>query len=92
MSLEGISQICRRRVTIEGAQNPNQILDAQIMASVDKQLASKGLTKTDGDNADLNIGANRLEFTPTTGRTGVLSEIASAVDEARTCCTRKRTS
>jgi hypothetical protein len=43
-------------VTIEGAQYPNQILDAQIKASVDKQLASKGMTKTDGDNADLDIG------------------------------------
>jgi hypothetical protein len=43
-------------VTIEGAQYPNQILDAQIKASVDKELASKGLTKTDGDNADLNLG------------------------------------
>ena len=32
-------------VTIEGAEYPNQILDAQIKASVDKQLASKGLTK-----------------------------------------------
>jgi len=43
-------------VTIEGAEYPNQILDAQIKASVDKQLASKGLTKTDVDNADLHIG------------------------------------
>ena len=43
-------------VTIEGAEYPNQILDAQIKASVDKQLASKGLTKTDSDNADLHIG------------------------------------
>jgi Domain of unknown function (DUF4136) len=43
-------------VTIEGAAQPNQIVDAQIKTSIDSQLAAKGLTKTDGDNADLFIG------------------------------------
>jgi uncharacterized protein DUF4136 len=43
-------------VTIEDATQPNQILDAQIKASIDSQLAAKGLTKTDADNADLYIG------------------------------------
>jgi Domain of unknown function (DUF4136) len=43
-------------VTIEGATQPNQIVDAQIKTSIDSQLASKGLTKTDTDNADLYIG------------------------------------
>ncbi len=43
-------------VTIEGATYPNQIVDAQIKQSVDSQLATKGLTKTDGDKADLLIG------------------------------------
>jgi hypothetical protein len=43
-------------VTIEGATQPNQILDAQIKASIDSQLATKGLTKTDSDKADLYIG------------------------------------
>jgi hypothetical protein len=43
-------------VTIEGATQPNQILDAQIKASIDSQLAAKGLTKTDADSADLYIG------------------------------------
>jgi hypothetical protein len=43
-------------VTIEGAVQPNQILDAQIKASIDSLLASKGLTKTDGDKAELLIG------------------------------------
>ena len=43
-------------VTIEGATYPNQILDAQIKQSIDSQLAAKGLTKTDGDKADLHIG------------------------------------
>ena len=42
-------------VTVDGAQYPNQILDAQIKASIDKQLATKGLTKTDSDNADLDL-------------------------------------
>jgi Domain of unknown function (DUF4136) len=43
-------------VTIPGAEQPNQIVDAQIKQSVDSQLASKGLTKTDSDTADLYIG------------------------------------
>jgi len=43
-------------VTIEGGAHPNQIVDAQIKQSVDSQLASKGLTKTDSDKADLYIG------------------------------------
>jgi hypothetical protein len=43
-------------VTIQGATYPNQIVDAQIKNSIDSQLAAKGLTKTDGDKADLYIG------------------------------------
>ncbi len=43
-------------VLIEGASHPNQIADAEIKQSVDSQLASKGLTKTDGDKADLYVG------------------------------------
>ena len=42
-------------VTVEGAKYPNQIVDQQIKNSIDAQLAAKGLTKTDGDNADLHI-------------------------------------
>jgi len=43
-------------VPIEGGSHPNQIADAQIKSSVDSQLTGKGLTKTDGDKADLLIG------------------------------------
>jgi len=43
-------------VTIEGGGHPNQIVDAQIKQAVDSQLASKGLTKTDSDNADMYVG------------------------------------
>ncbi|SRR6266481_5145555 len=43
-------------VPITGATTPNQILDAQIKGSIDSQLAAKGLTKTDGEQADLLIG------------------------------------
>ena len=43
-------------VTIEGAKYPNQIVDAQIKEAVDSQLATKGLTKTTGDKADLYVG------------------------------------
>jgi len=42
--------------TIEGAQHPNQIVDAQIKQAIDAQLANKGLTKTTGDTADLLVG------------------------------------
>jgi Domain of unknown function (DUF4136) len=43
-------------VAIDGAVQPNQIVDAQIKQSIDSQLAGKGLTKTDGENAGLLIG------------------------------------
>jgi hypothetical protein len=43
-------------VAIEGASHPNQIIDAEIKQSVDSQLATKGLTKTDSDKADLYVG------------------------------------
>jgi hypothetical protein len=41
-------------VSIEG--NSEQSVDAQIKQSVDSQLGSKGLTKTDSDKADLYVG------------------------------------
>ena len=43
-------------VVIEGAEQPNQIVDAQIRQAIDAQLAAKGLTKVDGDKADLYVG------------------------------------
>ncbi len=43
-------------VSIEGGAHPNQIMDAEIKQAVDSQLASKGLTKTDGETADLFVG------------------------------------
>lgn len=42
-------------VNIEGGAHPNQIMDQEIKPSIDSQLASKGLTKTDND-ADLYVG------------------------------------
>ena len=39
-----------------GGAHPDQIMDAEIKQSVDSQMASKGLTKTDSDKADLYIG------------------------------------
>jgi hypothetical protein len=42
-------------VTVQGAQYPNQIVDQEIKQAVDSQLAAKGLTKTDADNADLYV-------------------------------------
>jgi Domain of unknown function (DUF4136) len=43
-------------VTIAGAAQPNQIVDAEIKQSIDQQLAAKGLTKATGDKADLYVG------------------------------------
>lgn len=43
-------------VSIEGGAHPNQIMDAEIKQAVDSQLASKGLTKTEAERADLLVG------------------------------------
>lgn len=45
-----------RWVKIEGVQTPDDITDAQIKQAIDAQLALKGLTKTDAENADVFIG------------------------------------
>lgn len=42
-------------VTIKGAQSVNSIVDQNIKDAIDAQLASKGLTKTEGDNADVLV-------------------------------------
>jgi len=42
-------------VVIKDAQQPDDITDKQIKASIDAQLSTKGLSKTDGDNADLYL-------------------------------------
>ena len=42
-------------VRVPNAQYPNQILDGQIMQSIDAQLGLKGLSKTEGDTADLYV-------------------------------------
>jgi hypothetical protein len=36
--------------------HPNQIVQQEIKQAIDGQLAEKGLTKTDGDKADLYVG------------------------------------
>src|SRR5215471_15194059 len=43
-------------VDIKNAQKPDELTDNQIKQSIDAQLATKGLTKTDSDTADLYIG------------------------------------
>ena len=42
-------------VKVEKAHYPNQLLDEQIMASIDRQLAQKGLTKTTEGIPDLVV-------------------------------------
>jgi hypothetical protein len=42
-------------VRVPGATYPDDILDGQIKQAIDTQLSMKGLTKTDGDTADLYI-------------------------------------
>jgi hypothetical protein len=43
-------------VKIAGAEQVDDILNGQLTAAVDSQLAMKGFTKTDNDNADLYVG------------------------------------
>ena len=43
-------------VTLKGAQQPNQLVDGQIRAAIDSELATKGLMRTEADSADLYIG------------------------------------
>lgn len=43
-------------VPIEGAAKVNDLVDKQIKDTLDAELAQKGLTKTDGETADLLIG------------------------------------
>jgi hypothetical protein len=43
-------------VDIKGAQKLDDITDKQIKESIDAELAKKGLSKVDSDNADLFIG------------------------------------
>ena len=44
------------RVKIQGVAYPNDITNAQLQQAIDAQLATKGLTKTEDENADLYIG------------------------------------
>jgi hypothetical protein len=43
-------------VTLKDATKPNDLVAQQIVAAVDEELATKGLSKVDGDKADLYIG------------------------------------
>ena len=43
-------------VAIKGAEKPNDMVDSQIKKAVEAQLATKGLTATNADTADLYIG------------------------------------
>jgi hypothetical protein len=43
-------------VPIKGADQENGLVDKQIKSALDAELARKGLTKVEGDNADLYIG------------------------------------
>jgi Domain of unknown function (DUF4136) len=43
-------------VDIKGSDQVNSLVQGQIKAAIDAELATKGLTKTDSDDADLYIG------------------------------------
>ena len=43
-------------VPIKGAEVPDELTQKALTSAIDAQLAAKGLTKTDSDNADLYIG------------------------------------
>ena len=42
-------------VEVQGVKYPNQIIDTQIKQAIDSQLATKGLTRTESDSADLYV-------------------------------------
>src|SRR5262249_4437367 len=43
-------------IDIPGNVHPNQIVNQEIRQAIDQQLATKGLVKTEGPNADLLVG------------------------------------
>ena len=43
-------------IAIQGAVTPDQIVDQEIKQAIDMELATKGLTKTEADTADLYVG------------------------------------
>jgi hypothetical protein len=43
-------------VDIKGSDHANELTQKQIVASIDAELAKKGLTKSDSDSADLYVG------------------------------------
>jgi hypothetical protein len=43
-------------VALKDASKPNDLTDKQIIAAIDAELATKGLTKVDSDAADLYVG------------------------------------
>jgi hypothetical protein len=43
-------------VPIKGADQPDELTAKRIMSAVDTELATKGLTKTDSDSAELLVG------------------------------------
>jgi hypothetical protein len=43
-------------IAIQGAVTPDQIVDQEIKMAIDMGLATKGLTKTEADTADLYVG------------------------------------
>jgi len=45
-----------RWVEIKGADKPDDLTAKKIVGAIDAELAKKGLTKVEGDNADLYVG------------------------------------
>src|SRR5512134_3865903 len=42
-------------VAVKGGEQPNELVARQITDAIDRQLATKGLTRTDSDTADLYV-------------------------------------
>ena len=51
-------------VLIKGAQTPNDIVDKQVKSSIDAQLAAKGLSKVDSDQADIFLAVPLTDKPP----------------------------
>ena len=43
-------------VAIKGVEPPNNLVDGQVKAAIDAELATKGLTRVESDTADLYVG------------------------------------
>jgi hypothetical protein len=71
-------------VALKDAAKPNELMDKQIIAAVDSELTTKGLSKVDGDNvtstSDTRLELARRRNSHPTTATGVMVADGTAAD------------